>query len=1005
MMNDIQPISISQLPSEIKKEMVKLQYNEYVKMITYFENHIERLHRDLVIPTEERITVLKTINILVKDAMKTYNSTMVHIDKDSQGTLKSMLGCPADLMKQLVCIKNFTEEKNVPHNPFHMIKDKLLELALKYGFYSIDTFIKLAFDDRCNTFIDYKKSVFFHVYNDIFIPYEARIVPVKCDSIVPSEPKCDCVDNTCSISIKLNQAGVVFEGYIRTGSLNIISRSSQVFYKHIHSIKMKIRDITTTRNPDISMEFINRYIKTNNSSILFVNTANQISDAIVNDKKYFDDLNRKKINDLMKDFIDSDIKGIRRMIFLLLLGNQKSINNAAMLFSLLKDKKTAAESVSTCIYNSLSFDAQCMLDTVIINIKAELARIKNIILNPITIEEKLSFNPDMPLTAKQYILEKTNELNSDNSFKNQLAVDGLINFPWKTIDNDMYVSIKKSFVRSRSFISRVAKKIDNTVYGHEMSKKTIIELIGKWMQNPSTTGAVIGLVGPPGCGKTLLAESIARAIDLPISIIGLGGISDASDLIGHSFTYVNSQYGIIVRQMIKAGNWRCVLFFDELDKVSKRNDTNEIFNVLIHLTDPNMNQHFQDRFYSSSIEFDLSGALIIFSYNDSSKIDPVLLDRIKEIQVSAYNTTEKISISQKYILPELCNSIGFNREKISMSDDIIKTVIDRYTVEAGVRDLKRKLEEIVLRINLDRYYMKGPFKDIIKQKYMEKFPSKSLDSDELSDTQLSSFIDFSKSKMEERLGNDVMDKIFNMETNDPIIITEKLIDRYLNKPTVIVKEIKNHNMVGVVNGLYASTNGLGGITPIQVYKNYFGNVNDHEHLKLKLTGNQKKIMRESVVCALTAAIHILNDNMKKTIQTKFPYGFHIHSPDGNTPKDGPSAGCAMAIAFISVILGKKINSHVAMTGEIELTGKISKIGSLESKLVGAKKAGITLVYICKDNMDDYANAIKNNNELNTNFTVKSAEHIIEIAMDPNVIIDIKESDFDSTILKEHINRD
>ena len=160
-------------------------------------------------------------------------------------------------------------------------------------------------------------------------------------------------------------------------------------------------------------------------------------------------------------------------------------------------------------------------------------------------------------------------------------------------------------------------------------------------------------------------------------------MSDSADLIGHSFTYSGAQYGMIVRQMIKAGNWRSVMFFDEVDKVSKRNDTNEIYNTLIHITDPNMNQHFQDRFYSSSIEFDLSGVLIVFSYNDSSKLDPILLDRIKEIHIPPYSVQEKISIVQDYVLKELCENIGFDRNKIHIDNEIVRYVTEKYTLEAG----------------------------------------------------------------------------------------------------------------------------------------------------------------------------------------------------------------------------------------------------------------------------------------------------------------------------------
>nr|QZX43287.2 AAA family ATPase [Mimivirus sp.] len=356
----------------------------------------------------------------------------------------------------------------------------------------------------------------------------------------------------------------------------------------------------------------------------------------------------------------------------------------------------------------------------------------------------------MPDNVKSYILEKNNEIKTgENNYKLQMAINGLMQFPWKPKDpNSHYMQIKNSMTKSRNYLQNVAKKLNETVYGHENSKKVLIELVGKWIQNPESTGQVIGLVGPPGVGKTLLAKGISSALGIPLSIVGLGGMSDSADLIGHSFTYAGAQYGMIVRQMIKAGNWRCVMFFDEVDKVSKRNDTNEIYNTLIHITDPNMNQNFQDRFYSSSIDFDLSGVLVVFSYNNSEKLDPILLDRIKEIKISAYSVKEKISIAQNYILKELCENIGFDREKIQINDDIIQYIIEKYTMEAGVRELKRQLEQILLKINIDRFYMRGPFRKLLKAKYLqEKIEEQEIISEKSPDhTDISYFIDHKKIK-------------------------------------------------------------------------------------------------------------------------------------------------------------------------------------------------------------------------------------------------------------------
>lgn len=171
------------------------------------------------------------------------------------------------------------------------------------------------------------------------------------------------------------------------------------------------------------------------------------------------------------------------------------------------------------------------------------------------------------------------------------------------------------------------------------------------------------------------------------------------------------------------------------------------------------------------------------------------------------------------------------------------------------------------------------------------------------------------------------------------------------------------------------------------------------NLELELTGNQQKVMRESVSCAFTTAVNILDNDIRNNIFENFPRGFHIHAPDGATPKDGPSAGCAFTTAFISILLGKKINRTIAMTGEIELTGKISKIGGLDAKLAGAKKAGVRCVYICEENREDYETIKKKSPELfESDFEIKIIEHILDIVTDPNVIIGVKDCNFDQQML-------
>ena len=228
-------------------------------------------------------------------------------------------------------------------------------------------------------------------------------------------------------------------------------------------------------------------------------------------------------------------------------------------------------------------------------------------------------------------------------------------------------------------------------------------------------------------------------------------------------------------------------------------------------------------------------------------------------------------------------------------------------MEAGIRGLKRKLEKILLNLNLDKLYKRGLFK--------------------------------------------------NNKSNEKISITKQIIVKILEKSNINAEKIHDTHTIGVVNGLYATSIGTGGIVPIQIFDSYLGTSNN---FTLKLTGSQGKVMQESVQCAFTCALNHINKykkkykivNLKEYINENWSSGFHIHAPNGATPKDGPSAGCAFTIAFISRILNKPIFNYVAMTGEIELTGKITKIGGLEYKINGAKKAGVTKILISIENLED-----------------------------------------------------
>ena len=347
-----------------------------------------------------------------------------------------------------------------------------------------------------------------------------------------------------------------------------------------------------------------------------------------------------------------------------------------------------------------------------------------------------------------------------------------------------------------------------------------------------------------------------------------------------------------------------------------------------------MNKSFQDRFFQG-IDFPLDKVIMIFSYNDSSLIDPILLDRITEIKIKPYNTKDKIEICNQHIIPEMTTNIGLPQNLLKWDTKILEYIIDNYTNEAGVRGIKRIIEKIYMNLNINRLKKENMFKKNVKKIYINK----------------------------------------------------KVITDILKEPSDDETKIHPKNSIGIINGLYATTSGMGGIIPIQIFKNYSGSVNSHE---IKLTGKQGDVMKESVACSLTTAINYLAKNKKKYkikdideyLTKNFKYGFHVHTPSTSTPKDGPSAGCAFTSAFISLILNKPIYNTVGMTGEIELTGRITKIGGLEFKLNGAKKAGVKKVYVPKENEKDVEKIKKDYPKLmDKNFKVIVVEYIDDLIDD------------------------
>tara|TARA_B100000900_G_scaffold280460_1_gene239909 strand:- start:7646 stop:9460 length:1815 start_codon:yes stop_codon:yes gene_type:complete len=315
-------------------------------------------------------------------------------------------------------------------------------------------------------------------------------------------------------------------------------------------------------------------------------------------------------------------------------------------------------------------------------------------------------NSNIDDKMKSIAIKKLNLLNSMNEksgeyFKIKTYVENLCKIPcgiYKTLDIDN----KSSPTKISNFLKDSYKTLDDNVYGHKSSKEQIIRIIAQWISNPSLKGNVIGIHGSPGVGKTkLIKDGLSKALNLPFVFIPLGGVNDSSYLTGHSFTYEGAIHGKIVNSLMNAECMNPIIYFDELDKISDSTRGDEIINTLIHMTDSTQNNSFFDKYFYD-VPLDLSKALIIFTYNNDHMINPILKDRMIRITTDDYDIKDKINISRKFLIPELCKDFNFKNEDLFFTDKIIKYIISLTDQEKGVRNLRRSFETIISNINLYR---------------------------------------------------------------------------------------------------------------------------------------------------------------------------------------------------------------------------------------------------------------------------------------------------------------
>ena len=342
----------------------------------------------------------------------------------------------------------------------------------------------------------------------------------------------------------------------------------------------------------------------------------------------------------------------------------------------------------------------------------ELEKVKHLTKLDKPYRIQLLENKEIPDKFKAVALKKINSMKviaegggEYNKLKNW--IDTFMRIPFNKV-NTLPISRDDDIEDIHNFMENSQTILDEAVYGMVDAKSQFMQMLAQWVANPMSIGNSIAIKGPMGTGKTtLIKNGVSKLLNREFAFIALGGATDSSFLEGHSYTYEGSTYGKIIDILIQCKSSNPVIYFDELDKVSDTPKGEEIIGILTHLTDTTQNDKFHDKYFSE-IDFDLSKCLFIFSYNDESKINPILKDRMYNIETSGYNVDEKVIICNNYLIPSLEKELNMEKSSIVLSDEIIRHIVEKYTNgEKGVRNLKRCLEIVFSKINLYKFMKPG----------------------------------------------------------------------------------------------------------------------------------------------------------------------------------------------------------------------------------------------------------------------------------------------------------
>ena len=657
-------------------------------------------------------------------------------------------------------------------------------------------------------------------------------------------------------------------------------------YAHQHDVVTKDEDLIplamtavrrleklTSINKKISSETINNIKKLTNASHIADNIASHLTATISEKQQIFETIDvKKRLNSIIK-IMENETS---------IIGVEKRIRGRV---------KTQMEKTQREYYLNEQLKA----------IQKELGEIEDgkdetSSLNKLIIKAKMPKDVEKKCMAELKKLKNMSPMSAEATVvRNYL--DWMTDLPWYK-KGQVDIDLKKALA-----------VLDADHFGLEKVKERIIEFLAVQKRMEKIKGPILCLVGPPGVGKTSLGKSIAKATNREFVRVSVGGMRDEAEIRGHRRTYIGSLPGKIIQMMKKAGTKNPLILLDEIDKIGNdyRGDPSS---ALLEALDPEQNATFNDHYLE--VDYDLSDVMFVTTAN-TLNILPPLLDRMEVIRLAGYTEDEKINIANKYLLPKQVKDNGVKENEMTLSEDIIKEIIQSYTKESGVRNLEREISKVARK---------------------------------------------------------VVKKVVSGEEKEVKINLKNLPD-YLGIQKFKFGELESEDKIGVVTGL--------------AWTEYGGEILKIETVimpgkgRMQITGKLGDVMQESIKAA------------KSFIRSKsLDYGiipplfekkdFHIHVPEGATPKDGPSAGIGMVTSIVSAITNNPVRRDVAMTGEVTLTGQVLPIGGLKEKLLAAHRAGIKQVIIPKENEKDLVDMPKKIIDDIKITPVEHADEVLKIAL-------------------------